>query len=105
MGARTPEELDTLLEDAIVVGDPREVRGLFEDTGVLALCDAERRGEDIGRWDPAAAVYIAAPRRIVQARHTALLVGPCGVGVVHRGPDAMWRFAIALLEPDPKETR
>lgn len=103
MGAQTPEELDRLLEDAIVVRDGAAVRGLFELGGILAVGDAELRGDAIAAWPGSG--YVAAPRRVLQTRGTALLVSDMGVGVLRRDPDAGWRFAIALLNPINKETR
>jgi hypothetical protein len=35
--ARTPEELETLSEDALVVRDPAAVAGLFEDEAPAAM--------------------------------------------------------------------
>ena len=35
VGASTPEELDTLLEDAFLTRDLLVIRGLFEEFGVL----------------------------------------------------------------------
>lgn len=103
-GATTPEELDALFEDAFLFADGDELRALFEDGGLLVAAPAhEARGtEAIGR--AAAALresghtYLSHPRRVLQARGTALVIGTGGVQVAHRGADGAWRLAIALLE-------
>ena len=105
-GARTPEELETLLEDAFVVRDREALAGLFEDDAVLAAALGEARGADqIGRlaaatWERGLR-YLAEPHRVVQARDTALVVARQGISVVRRGPERGWRYAIALLDTDP----
>src|SRR2546423_5674333 len=96
-GARTPEELETLFEDAFVVRDREALAELFEDGAVLladgAVSEA-RGGDEIARSAPALwegdRTYVAAPSRVVQARDTALVVGPGGLNVVRRGRDGAW---------------
>jgi ketosteroid isomerase-like protein len=106
-GARTPEELETLFEDAFVARDAEAVGAMFADGAVL-VCgpgDRQARGaEEIARlaaalWDGDAA-YVAEPRRVVQARDTALVLGTGGVSVHRRGRNGGWRYAIALLTID-----
>jgi hypothetical protein len=109
-GARTPEELDMLLEDAFVVGDPAGFGTLFDDGAVLASEGAReaRGGEAIGRaaaelWT-AGRTYVGGLGRVLQARGTALLVSPAGTHVARRSPDGTWRVAISLLHlPIPPE--
>jgi hypothetical protein len=102
-GARTPEELETLLEDAFVTRDLEALIQLFEKGALLVGSDVkEGRGEEeIARlattlWDRNRS-YIADPRRIVQAGDTALVVADGGVNVARRGGDGAWRYAIALI--------
>jgi hypothetical protein len=79
-GARTPEELETLFEDAFLLRDREALIHLFEDGAVLVACDRvqEARGsEEISRsaaamWERDC-TYLAEPRRILQARDTALV--------------------------------
>ena len=53
-GALTPEELDTLLEDAFVVCDAAAVPELFEAHALLAAGGAaSARGAASPRWSPA----------------------------------------------------
>ena len=84
-GARTPEELETLFEDAFVVRDRAAIAALFEDGAVLvtgATAGAARGGEAIARaatalWR-ADLTYLADPQRVLQARDTALVVAQHG---------------------------
>lgn len=113
-GARTPEELEVLLEDAFVTRDAAALAGMFAEGAVLAAGDdgdaAEARGprqiaafaQELWRHER---TYLARPRRVVQARDTAVVLGGHGVSVLRRGADGAWRYAIALLSLDhiPKE--
>jgi hypothetical protein len=96
-----------MFEDAFVIRDRDALRLLFEDGAVLAAGGRlpEARGVDqITRL--AAAIwerertYLADPRRVLQARDTALILGERGTNVMRRGADGAWRYAISLLFPD-----
>jgi ketosteroid isomerase-like protein len=112
-GARTPEELETLFEDAFVVRDSDALAQLFEDAAVLVAGggpEEARGGEEIARFATAMwerdRTYLADPRRVLQARDTALVVAERGINVLRRGSDGTWRYAISLLDIDdttPKE--
>jgi hypothetical protein len=108
-GARTPEELETLFEDAFVVRDRKALAELFEDGAVLGDGSREARGDDeIARlascmWENDR-MYVAEPSRILQARRTVLIVARRGINVVRRGSDGGWRYAIALLSRDEATT-
>ena len=105
-GARTPEDLEILLEDTFVLRDGEAIAELFEDSAVL-VADGTREargGPEIEHlvtemWRRNR-TYLAEPRRIVQAGNTALIVGERGANVVRRGTDGTWRYAIALLSQD-----
>ena len=93
-GARTPEELETLFEDAFVTRDPLALTPLFEDGALLVAAsggDEARGGEEIARFATAMwrsrLTYLADPRRVLQARDTALVVAHDGINVVRRGGD------------------
>jgi hypothetical protein len=110
-GAITPEELETLFEDAFVVRDRAEVRALFDDHAVVATERTEARGgEAIGLavaelW-ARDHTYVAGTRRVLQARGTALVVADAGIHVVRRRGDGTWRSTISLLHletPNPRE--
>ena len=109
-GARTPEELETLLEDAFVIRNGDALAELFEDGAVLVADDGTReaRGGEIARlasemWERNR-TYLADPPRVLQARNTGLVVTKRGVNVVRRGSDGAWRYAIALLARDDTTT-
>ncbi len=111
-GARTPEELEALFEDAFVTRDRDAVAALFEEGAVLIAGEGRRQArgsEEIARlaaamWQ-AEATYLAEPRRVLQARDTALVVAERSLNVARRGSDGAWRYAISLvsLEGDQEE--
>jgi hypothetical protein len=104
-GARTPEELETLLEDAFVLQDPQALAQLFQPGATLVVGGElpEARGRrQIARvtaqlWD-AERLYLADPRRVLQVHDTALVVAGHAINVAHRGNDGFWRYAISLLD-------
>lgn len=111
-GARTPEELETLFEDAFVTRDREALAQLFEDGAVLIAGDQPqeaRGGDEIARFATAMwereRMYVADPRRILQARDTALVVADRGINVARRGSDGAWRYAIALLSLEGTTTK
>jgi hypothetical protein len=106
-GARTPEELETLFEDAFVVRDGDALSRLFDVGAVLVAGEGlpeARGGDEIARlassmWERNR-TYVADPHRVLQARDTALVVAERSLNVGRRGPDGTWRFAISLLLHD-----
>jgi quercetin dioxygenase-like cupin family protein len=100
-GARTPEELETLFEDALLVRDHQVLTALFESGATLVMSSDEpvRGGEAIARAALASrngiGAYVADPRRVLLARNSALVVTDRGVNVMHRD-DGAWRYAIVL---------
>ncbi|MDX6646214.1 MAG: hypothetical protein QOK40_1941 [Miltoncostaeaceae bacterium] len=111
-GARTPEELETLFEDAFVMRDPAALCALFDDPGVLAAWGhGEARGaEAIGRaavelWADGR-TYVGGASRVLLTRDTALVTSAAGSHVARRARDGTWRLAISLLDhmtPDRPE--
>jgi ketosteroid isomerase-like protein len=111
-GARTPEELETLFEDAFVTRDAAALCGMFAEGAVLAIGAAPntaRGAKEIGRLATALwtgdRTYVAEPRRVLQARDTALVVADRAINVARRGSDGGWRYAIALLSLDSRPTK
>ncbi len=107
-GALTPEELDTLFEDAFVVRDGTAVAELFEADALIAGNGAaSARGADIGSFVARLwahdVTYLSQPQRVLHREH-ALIVAERATCVLHRAADARWRYAIALLDTDQKET-
>jgi hypothetical protein len=106
-GANTPEELESLFEDAFMTRDRDTLAGLFDSGAVLVAGrgEAEARGaREIGRRTAAmcdrGCTYIADPRQVLQSRDTALVIAERAVNVMHRGRDGAWRYAISLLNVD-----
>ena len=101
-GARTPEELATLLEDSLIVGDAEALASLFEAGATLVAGNAQpaRGREAIARV--ALAVwggdlpYVADLRHVVVARDVALILTGQGIHVARRAPDGAWRYTIVL---------
>lgn len=105
MAARTPEELETLLEDSLVLHDAPALAELFAPGAVLAVDEAQAaRSEAIpeaalAQWGNGRA-YVADPRRVLAARDIALIVTERGVNVARRGSDGSWRYAIVRQSVD-----
>jgi hypothetical protein len=105
-GARTPEELETLLEDAFVLQDPQALAQLFQPSATLvggglpeARCHQQIARVAAQLWD-AERLYLADPRRVLQVRDTALVVSGRAINVVRRTDNGSWRYAISLLDLD-----
>ena len=105
-GARTPEELDTLIEDAFLQRDRAALDDLFDDGAVLVdgggapRTDAKRSAARSPSCGAAGRTYVARPQQVLQARDTALVVADAGIHVLRRGGDGAWRATISLLELD-----
>lgn len=104
--ASTPEELETLFEDAILLRDPGALAALFDDGAVLATGrQAPAWGGDtivqhvLVHWHDEY-VFIADPRCVVQARNIALIVAAHSIHVAQRDCDGIWRYRILLLADD-----
>jgi hypothetical protein len=92
-GGWTPEELETLLEDAVLMADADAVARLFEPDGLLFVegtaCELRCR-EGIRRAAAGGLFrdgYSGTARHMLQAGDTALLLGADVVNVVRRGED------------------
>jgi hypothetical protein len=100
-GARTPDELDGLLEDAFVLRDERALTRLFDHGALVADTAGEARGAAeitrwaSRRWDEQLS-YVAEPGRIVAAGDLALLLSDTGTAVARCGTGRVWRYVILL---------
>jgi hypothetical protein len=104
-GARTPEELETLMEDAFVLRDQHALAQLFHPGAILVAGDGlpEARGrrqiaQVAARLWRSERLYLADPRRVLQARDTALIQAGRAINVVRRADDGSWRYAISVLD-------
>ena len=110
-GARTPEELETLFEDAFVVRDRDAVGALFEAGALLIAAGgaAAARGPEqiaqraVAMWE-SDRTYVADRAQVLQSRDTALVLAGHGTSVMRRGRDGAWRYVIAVLS-GPTGTR
>lgn len=104
--ARTPEELETLFEDTLLIRDREALAALFEDGSVLVAGTGGPAcgGEEIARlalatWECDRS-YVADPRRVMQARDIALIIVERGINVARRGSDGVWRYAVVFVTVD-----
>lgn len=93
----------------MLLGDATALTALFEDGAVVAagFTRREARGaEEIASFaiGSGGRPYLANPRRVLQARETALVVADGSINVARRGEDGAWRYTIALLSPNPTIT-
>lgn len=100
--ARTPEELETLFEDALIVGEHEALTELFGEGAVLVTgserlvngpAEIARLALETWRDDHP---YVADPQRVIQARDIALIVTEVGINVMRRNRDGAWRYAIVF---------
>jgi hypothetical protein len=106
-GASTPEELESLFEDAFMTRDRGALAELF-DSGAVLVAGVEateaRGGREISQRTTAMCdrgyAYIADPRRVLQSREVTLVIAERAVNVMRRGRDGRWRYAISLLNID-----
>lgn len=102
-GARTPEELEALLEDTLLLGDLVALAALFEDGAAFVVGGqpAVRGSEKIARralatWRDEDG-YVAHAQSPIQARDIGLIVADRGLNVMRRGTDGMWRYVLLYL--------
>ncbi len=99
-GARTPEELETLFEDALVMRDQAALIELFDEESVLMsrAGTSVRGAADVARWALATwhgdHPYVADPQAVGQALDLALVVAERSINVARRARDGTWRYAI-----------
>jgi hypothetical protein len=98
MSASSPEELETLLEDAVLLGDQRAVLSLF-GAGAVLITGPRVTGPDKALAEFATLGYVAATRTITERRDLAVMVGDHAVNVSCRASDGVWRLAVAIVRP------
>jgi hypothetical protein len=95
--AKSPEELEFLLEDALVLCDSDAVAALFEQGGVLVERSGRvRRVSEVARV-LAAEDYQAAPASVTVVRDVAVTVGLRTVNISSRDARGDWLLVTAIL--------
>ncbi|GAC1611585.1 MAG: hypothetical protein NVS3B26_25930 [Mycobacteriales bacterium] len=100
MFASSPEELETLLEDAVLMGDEAAVEALFDAAG-LVIAGPRVAGPEQALVELTALGYLASTRPVT-VRHcvaVAVAVGDFAVNVSFRTPDGAWRLVAAIVRP------
>jgi hypothetical protein len=98
MSASSPEELETLLEDAVLLGDEAAVLALF-DAGAVLITGPCVTGPGTALAELAALGYVAGTRTVSERRDLAVIVGDHAVNVSYRAPDGGWRLVAAIVRP------
>jgi hypothetical protein len=97
VGAASPEELETLLEDAVLLGDGAAVTDLFESAGVLVVGHGpavdRRLALDVLRRQS----FVASVRSVTVVRDVAVVVGDRTVTVSCRSRDHGWRLLAMVV--------
>jgi hypothetical protein len=106
--AHTPDDLDILLEDASVLGDPAGFRSLFDERALLVdPWGREARGADaiaaaFRELRSRDGAYVACSSRVVRNGNGALVVALGGTHVLRRTRGRSWRVTISLLDPSTR---
>ena len=98
MSASSPEELETLLEDAVLLGDEAAVMSLF-GAGAVLITGPRVTGPETALAELATLGYVAATRTVTERRDLAVIVGDHAVNVSCRAPDGVWRLVAAIVRP------
>jgi len=101
MVAQSPEELEILLEDALVLHDDAAVAALFEESGVLVERSGCVRGRNQVAYLLAQQDYLAAPCSVTVVSNVAIVVGPQTVNISCRDPREGWRLVATIITSDP----
>lgn len=95
-GAESPEQLEEMLEDALLLRDA-EALGRLASRGCVVRAGSASTVDQLADAD-AAAGFVADLRMVVQRRRTALLVGRASVNVARRDGRGRWCYAIIVLQ-------
>jgi hypothetical protein len=97
VAAGSPEELETLLEDALLLQDHEAVTALFEDRGVVVSGPGCVSGRTQAAGLLAGRDFVASSGTATVIRGVAVVVGEHAVNLSRRGPDGQWRLVAAIL--------
>ncbi len=98
-GASSPEELETLLEDAVLLQDDRAVADLFESNGVVVRVPSRVTGRSRAGSVLVREGFVASVRSVTVVHDVAVVVGQRTVNVSGRRPDHTWRLLATVVMP------
>jgi hypothetical protein len=95
-GAGSPEELEVLLEDALILQDDAAIASLYDERGVVIHgSGCVPRHDALRLLSPLQ--FLALPRSVTVVRDVAVVVGDHTVNVSCRGHDGGWRYVVTLV--------
>jgi len=98
MVATCPEELELLLEDALLLHDQAAAAELFVD-GLLVSGDGRQERSDDAFQLLTRVAFVASMRSVTVVRGLAVVLGDHTVNVSRRGPDGRWRYVVTIVLP------
>lgn len=94
--AGSPEELELLLEDALILQDDAAITDLYDERGVVICGSGCVQRHDALRL-LSQLRFLASPRSVTVVRDVAVVVGDHTVNVSCRGADGGWRYVFTLV--------
>lgn len=98
MVAACPEELEQLLEDALLLHDKAAVAALYVDGLLVSSPGGEEHRDDAFQLLTKVA-FVASPRSVTVVRGIAVVLGDRTVNVSCRELDGGWRYVVTLVLP------
>ena len=96
MYASSPEELETLLEDAVLMGDEAAVTALFH-AGAVFITGPRIAGPEQALEELSKLGYVASTRTASVRHDAAVVVGDHAVNVCIRTPDRAWLLIATIV--------
>lgn len=96
MFASSPEELEILLEDAVLLGDEAAVGSLF-DAGAVLITGPRIAGPEQALAELSKLGYVASTRTVSVRHDAAVVVGDHAVNVSFRAPDGAWLLVATIV--------
>lgn len=100
MFASSPEELEMLLEDAVLLGDEAAVGSLF-DAGAVLITGPRIAGPEQALAELSKLGYVASTRTVSVRHDAAVVVGDHAVNVSFRAPDGAWLLVATIVRARP----
>lgn len=96
--ADCPEELELLLEDALLLHDQAAVADLYVD-GLLVSGDGRQVCGDDAFQLLARVAFVASMRSVTLVHGLAIVLGDYTVNISRREPDGGWRYVVTVVLP------